>query len=134
MGVFKLEENILLAKDVKKYKILENKYNELYQKYILLYDIVIKLQEDLSELKENDNKKSFLTNSCNDVFGDDPLYDEVVNFVVKTGKISASLIQRKYNLGYNRSARLIDLMEEKGVISSQNGSNPREVLIKNEQQ
>ena len=40
---------------------------------------------------------------------DDPLYNEIVDFAVKTGKISASLIQRKYRLGYNRAARIIDL-------------------------
>ena len=43
---------------------------------------------------------------------DDPLYNEVVEFAVRTGKISASLIQRKYRLGYNRAARIIDLLEE----------------------
>ncbi|MGN1302834.1 MAG: DNA translocase FtsK, partial [Clostridia bacterium] len=48
------------------------------------------------------------------------------------GKISASLIQRKYRLGYNRAARIIDLLEERGIIGPPNGSKPREVLIKKE--
>lgn len=61
---------------------------------------------------------------------DDPLYNEIVEFAVKTGKISASLIQRKYRLGYNRAARIIDLLEERGIIGPQNGSKPREVLFK----
>lgn len=61
---------------------------------------------------------------------DDPLYDEILEFAIKLGKISASLIQRKYHLGYNRAARIIDLMEERGVVGSQNGSKPRDVLIK----
>lgn len=61
---------------------------------------------------------------------DDPLYNEVVEFAVRTGKISASLIQRKYRLGYNRAARIIDLLEERGIIGPQNGSKPREVLFK----
>ena len=61
---------------------------------------------------------------------DDPLYNEIVDFAVKTGKISASLIQRKYRLGYNRAARIIDLLEERGIIGPQNGSKPREVLVK----
>ena len=47
-------------------------------------------------------------------------------------KISASLIQRKYRIGYNRAARIIDLLEERGIIGPQNGSKPREVLIKKE--
>ena len=63
---------------------------------------------------------------------DDPLYNEIVDFAVTTGKISASLIQRKYRLGYNRAARIIDLLEERGIIGPPNGSKPREVLIKKE--
>ena len=61
---------------------------------------------------------------------DDPIYNEVVDFAVSTGKISASLIQRKFRLGYNRAARIIDLLEERGIIGPQNGSKPREVLVK----
>ncbi len=60
---------------------------------------------------------------------DDPLYDEIYAFAVETGKISASLIQRRFRLGYNRAARIIDLLEERGVIGPQNGSKPREVLL-----
>ncbi len=61
---------------------------------------------------------------------DDPIYNEVVDFAVSTGKISASLIQRKFRLGYNRAARIIDLLEERGIIGPPNGSKPREVLVK----
>ena len=63
---------------------------------------------------------------------EDPLYNEIVDYVIQAGKISASLIQRKYRLGYNRAARIIDLLEERGIIGPQNGSKPREVLVKNE--
>jgi S-DNA-T family DNA segregation ATPase FtsK/SpoIIIE len=61
---------------------------------------------------------------------DDPIYGEVVDFAVQTGKISASLIQRKFRLGYNRAARIIDLLEDRGIVGPQNGSKPREVLVK----
>lgn len=60
----------------------------------------------------------------------DPLYNDVLEFAIKQGKISASLIQRKYHLGYNRAARIIDIMEENGIVGSQSGSKPREVLVK----
>ncbi len=60
---------------------------------------------------------------------DDPLYNEIVDFVIQTKKASASFLQRKYHLGYNRAARIIDLLEERGVIGPANGSKPREVLI-----
>ena len=64
---------------------------------------------------------------------EDPLYNEIVDYVIQSGKISASLIQRKYRLGYNRAARIIDLLEERGIIGPPNGSKPREVLIKNDE-
>lgn len=63
---------------------------------------------------------------------DDPLYNEIVDFVIKAGKTSASLLQRKYRLGYNRAARMIDLLEERGIVGPPNGSKPREVLVKYE--
>ena len=59
---------------------------------------------------------------------DDPLYDDIVEFVVKTGKASASLLQRRFKLGYNRAARVMDLLEQRGIIGPINGSKPREVL------
>ena len=65
---------------------------------------------------------------------DDPLYNEIVDFVIKSGKTSASLLQRKYRLGYNRAARMIDLLEERGIVGPPNGSKPREVLVKYENQ
>ena len=63
---------------------------------------------------------------------DDPLYNEIVDFAIETGKISASLLQRRFRLGYNRAARIVDLLEERGIIGPQNGSKPREVLVKME--
>ena len=61
---------------------------------------------------------------------EEPLYNEIMEFIITQGKASASMIQRRFRLGYNRAARCIDLLEERGVIGPQNGSKPREVLIK----
>ena len=61
---------------------------------------------------------------------DDPLYNEIVDFAIQSGKVSASLLQRRFRLGYNRAARIVDLLEERGIIGPANGSKPREVLIK----
>ena len=61
---------------------------------------------------------------------DDPQYNEVVEFAINNGKISASLIQRKFRFGYNRAARVMDLLEARGIVGPQNGSKPREVLVK----
>ena len=54
----------------------------------------------------------------------------IVDFVIETQKASASLLQRRFKVGYNRAARIIDLLEERGIIGPQNGSKPREVLVK----
>ena len=62
--------------------------------------------------------------------GGDELYDEIVDFVVKSGKASASLLQRKFKIGYNKAATMIDLLEENGIIGPATGnSKPREVLV-----
>lgn len=61
---------------------------------------------------------------------DDPLYNEIVDFCIESGKVSASLLQRRFRLGYNRAARIVDLLEERGIIGPANGSKPREVLVK----
>lgn len=63
---------------------------------------------------------------------DDPMYNEIVEFAIETGKISASLIQRRFRFGFNRAARMIDLLEARGIVGPQNGSKPREVLVKKE--
>lgn len=61
---------------------------------------------------------------------EEPLYEEIVEFLLGQGKASASLLQRRFRLGYNRAARVIDLLEERGIIGPSNGSKPREVLVK----
>ena len=61
---------------------------------------------------------------------DEPLYNDIVDFIVTNQKASASLLQRRFHLGYNRASRCIDLLEERGIIGPSNGSKPREVLVK----
>lgn len=60
---------------------------------------------------------------------DDNMFEEAVETVILAKKASASLLQRRLRVGYARAARLLDLLEEKGVIGSQEGSRPRDVLI-----
>lgn len=61
----------------------------------------------------------------------DPLYQDVKSFVIQSRKASTSLIQRKFSIGYSRAARLIDVLEENGIIGPANGSKPREILVQN---
>ena len=60
--------------------------------------------------------------------GADPLYEEALDIVIQSGKASASYIQRKLKIGYNRAARLIEEMEERGIVGPANGSKPREIV------
>jgi len=60
--------------------------------------------------------------------GEDPLYEKALEIVMQQGKASASYIQRRLKVGYNRAARLVELMEHNGVVGPAQGSRPREVL------
>lgn len=64
---------------------------------------------------------------------DDPMIKEAIKVVVENGLASTSLLQRKLKLGYARAARIIDEMEERGVVGPYEGSKPRKVLITQEQ-
>ncbi|MCG9710263.1 DNA translocase FtsK 4TM domain-containing protein [Pseudoalteromonas sp. Isolate3] len=61
----------------------------------------------------------------------DPLYDEAVSFVIETGKVSVSSVQRKLRVGYNRAARLVEQMETSGIVSAPGHNGAREVLVPN---
>ncbi|HSX28545.1 MAG TPA: DNA translocase FtsK 4TM domain-containing protein [Candidatus Saccharimonadales bacterium] len=61
--------------------------------------------------------------------GDDDMYRDAVRCVVESGKASASLLQRRLRVGYARAARLIETMEEQGVIGPADGARPRDVLV-----
>lgn len=89
-----------------------------------------KYDENFTNLTSAAQGSSSASYDAKDDKYDDPLYNEIVDFVIKSGKTSASLLQRKYRLGYNRAARMIDLLEERGIVGPPNGSKPREVLVK----
>ncbi|HPH02382.1 MAG TPA: DNA translocase FtsK [Spirochaetota bacterium] len=60
---------------------------------------------------------------------DDPLYNEAIQIVIQTQRASASYVQRRLKVGYNRAARMIERMESEGIIGQQTGSKPRDVLV-----
>lgn len=95
---------------------------------------IIKFEKENNKPNKFDcfEKEHTSTRNCNydNDIEDDPMYKEVVEFAIATGKISASLIQRRFRFGYNRAARMVNLLEARGVIGPQIGSKPREVLIK----
>lgn len=87
--------------------------------------------EDILESIENTNKtdKEIAQESADEDDDTDPFLMEAIQTVVETGQASTSFIQRRFKVGYARAGRIIDQMEERGVISGYQGSKPREVLM-----
>ncbi|MBQ8664436.1 MAG: hypothetical protein IJ474_01465 [Mailhella sp.] len=59
---------------------------------------------------------------------DDPIYTEAVQFVLESGKVSISLLQRRFRIGFNRAARFVEQMEKDGLLSQADGTRPRSVV------
>jgi S-DNA-T family DNA segregation ATPase FtsK/SpoIIIE len=64
-----------------------------------------------------------------DLGDDEELYKQALDVLKSTKRASTSMIQRRLRIGYNRAARIMDLMEEKGIVGPENGSSPREILV-----
>ena len=64
-----------------------------------------------------------------DLGDDDELYHEAMEVLKATRRASTSMLQRKLKIGYNRAARIMEIMEEKGIVGPENGSSPREILV-----
>ena len=79
--------------------------------------------EDIFAVGENTDKNT----SYQEV--EDEYFNEALEIIMKDKKVSASYLQRKLKIGYNRAARIIELMEEKGIISPADGAKPRKILI-----
>ena len=60
---------------------------------------------------------------------DDELMSEAIECVINAGQASVSMLQRRFRIGYNRAARIVDAMEERGIVGPQDGSKPRQVLL-----
>ena len=104
---------------------------------------ITKYCKEQAKPEYEDSYYEFLTNmngttimSANSVNADsmDSLYDDVVEFVRTEQRASTSLLQRRFGIGYNRAARLIDTLEDRGIIGPANGSKPREVYLKEDEE
>ena len=95
-------------------------------------EIIHEIEQHAAE-KEKGSKG--VGGSAPDEVGDD--YDELlpaaIEVVVETGMASVSMLQRRLKLGYSRAARLVDQMEEKGIVGPSEGAKPRQILITKEQ-
>ena len=106
---------------------IKNVVDYTVKQQIAKYDETLTMSDD--EMKASSTVPGYGDSDATE----EPLYNEIVEFVVSQGKASASLLQRRFRLGYNRAARCIDLLEERGIIGPNNGSKPREVLVKIEE-
>ena len=92
-----------------------------------------KYSEDILESIENNNKSDKeLAQEQSEENEVDPFLNDAIETVVETGQASTSFIQRRFKVGYARAGRIIDQMEERGIISGYQGSKPREVLMSKE--
>jgi len=87
------------------------------------------LDEITSELQETGPIPGWSSMDTSSSEDSDELYDEAVNFVIESRRASISAVQRKLRIGYNRAARLIEAMEEAGLVSEMNTNGTREVLV-----
>ena len=88
------------------------------------------IMEKIENANTSDKEKAMLeAEECDDT---DPFLNEAIEVVIDMGQASASAIQRKFKVGYARAGRIIDQMEERGIISGYQGSKPREVLMTRE--
>ena len=85
--------------------------------------------EDILETIENGNKTDKEIAKETEDDDTDPFLEDAIQTVVETGQASTSFIQRRFKVGYARAGRIIDQMEERGIISGYQGSKPREVLM-----
>lgn len=83
---------------------------------------------DITEVVEKDKNSIFESSFGDEGGGDDDMYEDARQVVMEAGKASTSYIQRKLRVGYARAARLMDLLEERGVIGPADGSKPRSVI------
>jgi S-DNA-T family DNA segregation ATPase FtsK/SpoIIIE len=84
------------------------------------------IDQAASEDEDEDDKEE----DDEDEMGDDEeLYQQAMEVLKATRRASTSMLQRRLRIGYNRAARIMELMEEKGVVGPENGAQPREILV-----
>ena len=93
-----------------------------------MYDVSYK--EEFMNLE--DDKKDVINNLSDngENNSEDDLYNDIKLFVIQNQRASTSLLQRYFSLGYARAARMMDRLEEDGIVSASNGIKPREILVK----
>ena len=95
-------------------------------------EIIRKIEESLQEKEKKGSAGAAPMTSGGEDDGADELLDAAVEVILETGQASVSMLQRRLKLGYSRAARLVDQMEERGIVGPFEGSKPRQLLISRE--
>jgi S-DNA-T family DNA segregation ATPase FtsK/SpoIIIE len=107
-------------------KVVKDQAGPQYDARIM--NVINKAIEDAKKEQEASDSSGTGTGSTEDY---DDIYDKAVELVVEKGYASTSMVQRVFRIGYNRAARIIELMEKEGVVGPMDGAKPREVLVPN---
>jgi S-DNA-T family DNA segregation ATPase FtsK/SpoIIIE len=108
-GAFISDSEVHNIIDFVKSQVEETDYNQ---------DILSRIERSESSTGEEDS---------------DELLNDAIDLVVNSGQASVSMLQRRFRIGYNRAARIMDMMESRGIVSTQDGSRPRQVLMSKEE-
>ena len=127
MELSKLKKRLVTSK--RSHKLLKDKQDELMRQFINLIKYNNKIRAEV-EKELGYSLKDFVMARA--VMSSEFL-EEAIEFVVSNNQGSASMLQRKFKIGFNRAARLIDSMEERGIVGPSEGSKPRKVLITKEE-
>lgn len=121
----RIQSAFISEKEVK--SVVEFLKNQYKDEYVPSLDVT-------TDQKNDSGNNGGVFDSFDDSEDDDELYEEAKEIVMQAGKASTSFLQRKLRIGYARAARLIDILEERGVVSGGSGAKPRDVLISSDQQ
>lgn len=87
------------------------------------------VQQQIDRAAEEDDEDGGEGGGDEDLGDDEELFNQALDVLKSTRRASTSMIQRRLRIGYNRAARIMDVMEDKGIIGPENGSSPREILV-----
>ncbi len=98
--------------------------------FIIRQSIPVNYSEEVTAQElECDGKNSNSDENSPNTAGEDELFEDALGLVLDMGQVSSSMLQRRFRIGYNRAARLVDTMEELGIVGQSVGSKPREVIM-----
>lgn len=124
----RIQSGYASTKEIKEVvSFLKNEHSEGYSE-----EIIHEVEENMPKPKEDKNKESSMIEEVV-INPDDELIDQAISIIVQTGNASTSFLQRKLKLGFARAARIMDEIEERGIIGPQEGAKPRKINISAEE-